>query len=205
MGEGMNRYLRTIIGVVPLSVAAASGATAATVTVGMPGFNPGALIAADSTMGSVAENVTGSINGVRADPWAGTSFEGTGAYTAVSQNASATYFFGGTTNAYSFLWGTPDTYNTLELLLDGVVVDSVAGGGTGIAGFADRQTNRFVTVTSDSVFNGLRFSSGGIAFEYAALQPDLEVVIAPVPLPAAGGMLLLALGGVAVLARRREA
>lgn len=172
-------------------------ASAATVTLGISGFTPGPLLLADSTTGTVLQNVTGTIGGLRKDPWAATAFAGTGLYTAVTRDASATYSFGATTDDYSFLWGTPDAYNTLELLLGGVVVDSVAGDETGIADFADQATNRFVTVSSTSLFDGVRFNSSGISFEYASIE------IAPVPLPAAGGLLLLAMGGIAALKRRK--
>lgn len=193
----MHRPLLTILAGTIL----ASGATlasAATVTLGATGFGPGLLPAAQSVTGPVAQDVTGSVAGQRTDPWGATDFAGTGAYTAVGQGGSATYALGATTTSFSFLWGTPDSYNTLSLLLGGVVVDSVAGDQTGIADFADQTTNRFVTVSSAFDFDGLTFSSSGVAFEYAGIEP------APVPLPAAGGMLLLALGGAAVALRRKR-
>lgn len=189
----MRKILKTILAGTALSFAAAV-ASAATVTVGTTGFTPGTLIAADATTGTVFENATGSVSGLRADPWAATDFAGTGAYTSVSGGATATYALGSTRTSYDFLWGTPDGYNTLVLLLGGVAVDSIAGDMTGIVDFADQTTNRFVTVSSTSAFDGLRFESGANAFEFAA--------IAPVPLPAAGGLLMLALGGLAMVRRR---
>ena len=183
----------------------ASIASGATVTVDPAPFTPGPLTLASSTEGTVNQNVTGSIGGVRKDPWEATAFAGS-AYTSVQANSSATYAFATTRDSIDLLWGTPDDYNFVDFFLAGVAVDSVGGGTTGIANFADQTTNQFVTITASGLFDSVKFrSTTANAFEYATVTPLPIVTPAPVPLPAAGLLLLGAMGGLAGLRRRRKA
>ena len=188
---------------VALSVGIATSASAATITTELvTDTTPGEVFAnpfADDTTGSVFENVTGSIDNVRRSPWEGTIFFADGLYTSVSGGSSATYDFDILQTGLSFVWGSPDNHNDLELILQG------GGSTTTINGAQvqppDAEGANLVTITGVT-FDRLIFSSGQNAFEFANLTTT------PIPLPAPALLLLTgmgALGGVAALRRRREA
>ncbi len=199
------KTLNTILaaGAIALSAGAAS---AATVTFSAL---PGAAIKnPDATLitGNVYENVVGTAGTLRRSPWEsdGSSVTHTAPdawYTSVSANSTATYNVGRSISA-SFVWGSPDTYNTLEFLLGGSVVDTVVFSGLENIDPASFGLNSalatFTDITGD-LFDAIRFSSSTNAFEFANLE------VAPVPLPAAGLMLLAGLGGFAAVRRRKTA
>jgi hypothetical protein len=171
-------------------------------------------VSADVT-GTVYQNVTGSINNVRRSPWQGTggTNEADNAYTSVAANASILYGFGAQYDVATLLWGSPDSHNTLEFLLGGLVVDTVIGSDL----FPDAQkglgaTTVTVTDIAGGAFDAMRMLSTGHAFEFANLTAynspmppsgggDNNVTSA-VPLPA-GGLLLLSGAGLMALVRRR--
>ena len=200
----MTHPIKTLAGA-SIFALCATFASAATVTIGGTAFSPATIDTPTSTTGNVLVNVTGdsfTSPGVdnRADPWAATPFAGVGKYLAVEKNSSATYAFADLMTSIDILWGSPDVYNFIEFALDGVIVDSIGGGMTGIANFADQTTDRFVTVTSNRAFNSVTYrSTFEDAFELAFVTPGT------VPVPAAGLMLLSGLGGIAALRRRRKA
>ena len=102
---------------------------------------------------------------------------------------SATLDLGGLTTEFSLLWGSPDSYNTLELLLDDVTVLTIPGSLFSIPAFGAS----FVSIAAESsaeFFNGVRFSSAGNAFEFSNMG------VTPIPLPPT---LLLLLGALATL------
>lgn len=192
----MTNTFRAALAVAALAVAAPVASQAATVTVGpMPTeskLNPD-LIA----NGVVYHNMVGTRPGEAADPWAGTANEGIGYYTAVLANSSAT-FTEGLGKAISFIWGSPDAYNSVDFLNGGSVVDT--------ATFTGPTSLVTVSNIAGGIFDAVRFVSGGNSFEFAVLDLDApEPDVAPVPVPAAGVMLLTAFGGVAALRRRKSA
>ena len=196
MGMNMRNLLSSVVVGATLAISV-TAASAATVTLGGMAFAPTPVMTPTSETGTVFRDVTGSISGVRADPWAATAFAGNGLYTSVQADSSATYAASG--NSINLLWGTPDSYNFIDFLdADGIQLDTIGGGETGIENFADQTTNRFVTVSSDTAFSFIRYRSvGSNAFEFATVNP--------VPVPAAGLLLLGALGGIAALRKRRDA
>lgn len=61
--------------------------------------------------GTVYQNVTGSIDGVRRSPWQGTGGlkEADNAYTSVSVTSSITFDFGSNLDTASLMWGSPES------------------------------------------------------------------------------------------------
>lgn len=162
---------------------------------------------ADATTGTVYQNIYGSVSEIYRSPWesAGSpiSHNDPGAlYTSVQGGATATYNVGNSTGL-SFVWGSPDTYNLLEFLLGNTVIDSVTlgighnilpaswGTDSALASFSD---------IAGGMFDAIRFSSGTNSFEFA----NLSSTPAPVPVPAAGLLLITAIGGMAVVRRRKQ-
>jgi hypothetical protein len=104
----------------------------------------------------------------------------------------------------SFIWGSADTYNTLDVMArDGVTVlasfsGSMFNGGVGCTLCAD--SNPIVTLTFSGAdqtnFGGLRLSSSQNAFEVD------NFVVTGVPEPATWALMLLGFGGIGFAMRR---
>ncbi|MEX0281231.1 MAG: VPLPA-CTERM sorting domain-containing protein [Arenibacterium sp.] len=195
----MKARISTALAAAVLAIGFSAPASAATVTFGpfpdAAQMNP----TADSTTGTVFENVVGSISGVRRSPWQGSAIDendSTSYYTSVSGNSSASYDFGMSMREISFLWGSPDNYNDLDIILTG------AGGTVTINGTQAQGPvaigAQYVTISDVGLFDSVTFRSGRNAFEFANLET------AQVPVPAALPLLVGALGGLGFAARRRK-
>lgn len=154
---------------------------------------PAAAIAnpiADATGGTVIQNDATDTPKVRIGPWGGA-----GVYTSVSKGF-ATYNFDNVVKSLSFVWATPDGFNGLEFYLGGMLVDTVAGFGVG---FPLALPTVKITDIGTMGFDSVNFTSTGTAFEFSNLS------VAAIPVPAAGLLLVSALGGIALLRRRNAA
>lgn len=96
---------------------------------------------------------------------------------------------------FSFLWGSPDSYNELTFTLDNVVVGFFAGTAvqppTAVGSSFVNFRGTFDTVTF--------FSDGSNAFEWSSMSATA------VPLPAAAWMMLAGLASLGFVARRKRA
>ncbi len=106
--------------------------------------------------------------------------------------------FAGVQKSLSLLWGSFDTGNLLELVLNGVVVGTVAGNQLGLTVGNPGQGAALVNI-SGLQFNEVRFSSSLGGFEYSNLQA------APIPLPLPVAGLVAALGLMGLVRARRKA
>lgn len=187
----------------------AGTASAATVTVadlGPANATPIAFANADAVTGTVFQSVTGSVSGIRRSPWEGTGFLGSGVYTSVSANSAATYDFGPSLSL-SLVWGSPDAYNRLSFFSGATLLGTITGQQvttevkplSTLPNSSPSQGFAFVelALAGGLAFDRVTFESiGSNAFEYGSVSAT------PVPLPAAGWMLLAALGGLGFLRRR---
>jgi hypothetical protein len=167
-------------------------------TTDLGAITPMANPLADSTTGTVLENVVGNQFDpglVARTPWEDSTNEHTGEYTSVQANSSGTWTFDTTMDTLNLIWGSPDDYNDLTITLSG-------GGFSETINGADVQGPVAILASAVSItdvfFDTVKIESGANAFEFANLE------VAPVPLPAAGWMLLAGLGGLGAVARRRR-
>ena len=114
----------------------------------------------------------------------------------------ATLEFGQLMGSVAFLWGSPDSYNTLELLRDGVVVYSMKGN-QGLDPLSlEASWIAIEAQTYAESFDAVRFKTTGNAFEFANINAVDSHSVNPIPLPASA---LLLLGGLGFFARKRRA
>ena len=133
------------------------------------------------------------------------AFGSTGNFAAVLSGGSFTTAFS-PTNAFSFVLGSLDVYNSLTLLFsDGTSTTLMGGNIVGSPTLfdsgsrTDAQTNGVVTYTvaPGQSITGATFASAGNSFEFDNLA-------AAVPEPAMWGMMILGFGLVGGLLRRRS-
>ena len=149
------------------------------------------------------QDVTTSITNVRLSPFEGTSYAGR-AFDAVESNGSATFAassFGqssGTNGTFAFVYGSPDSYNTLTFNLIGGGTLALTGSNIG----ETPQNGYYLTrISGIGAYSSVTFGTGSTnAFEFAALSA--------VPLPASAPMFggaILGLAGLGYAAKRKKA
>jgi hypothetical protein len=114
----------------------------------------------------------------------------------------ATMTFGAPTSFVSFLWGSPDNYNTLTVDTNLGSYNFQSSNLLGLVYNGDQSFASYVGFTADAgeFINSLSFHSTSNAFEVANFS-----VTAPVPEPETYALMLAGLGVVGFMARRRRA
>lgn len=159
-------------------------------------------IAPNAQTGVVDLNVTGSASGAYADIYRDTTLAGIGKYNSVQTGGSLTYdLIGKAGDFFTFIWGTVDDYNLLTVNNTGGGTETIGGALIKtLGGYSQGVANVIVKITADSAFDSVTLTSTGNSFEHAFNPPEL----APVPVPAAGLLLLGAMGGLGAFARSRR-
>lgn len=143
---------------------------------------------------------SGSVTNSNSSPFGDT----TTLYDVVSANGSASFggastgsgSFGAGNGTFSFLWGTPDSFNTLKIFSGSDQLASYSGSQVGAG---DGTGSYLTTIGNLGSYDRVEFTSGQNAFEFAA--------ISPVPLPSGlpmFGLGLLGLSGLAFVRQRRS-
>jgi len=152
-----------------------------------------------------AGTITGSSSSNFRSPFENAATPGSGVgnwaslpYSSVEAGASATYDFA-STSTLSILWGSPDTYNSLEFLLSGTPIETFTGGDLAIQTYGHDQVDFTDTV---GLFNEVILTSQANAFEFADLVPGTAQLGTPIP----GALPLFAtgLGALGMLGWRRK-
>ena len=183
----MDRKL--LAAVAGLGLAFAGSAHAAVLTSAITNL-PADVFTPPTTSTGTLVGVTGSVTNVYASPFG----DDTSPYVSVEAGGSAFYSIAG--SALSFVFGSPDSYNTISFLNTGGVFDTFTTAGTSLSSL----NNYFVTIKPTAAFTGVEFSSSINALEFSN--------VSAVPLPAAApmfGAALLALAGLGYVAKRKKA
>ena len=172
---------------------------------------------ANSTTGNVEQGVFGSVSGERRSPfedfntqvdppaYANTPFTSVSSPSAA--NSSATYNFSSAVNTLTFLWGSPDSYNTLAFY-SGINGTGLLGSLTGNSPILIQTLGHdLVTLqlAGKLAFSSVVFSSTQAAFEFAGLNGTFAPLgPGDTPLPAAFPLFAGGLGVIGFLAGRRK-
>jgi hypothetical protein len=196
------------------AIAFAVPASAATVNVlgtvgnGTAYTNP----APDVATGAYNLDVTGTVPNQYKDIYADTNLAGKSPFNVVKNNdpdpsldaGALTYNLAGAANSFfRLIWGSIDDSNKLTIVYDDDSTEDVFGSDVLAADptLTYATSNAYVKITvGNKSFKSVKLTSGVNSFEHA-----FNPVPAPVPVPAAGLLLVAALGGLGVVARRRKA
>jgi hypothetical protein len=124
-----------------------------------------------------------------------------GSYMAILGGKSETLKFSGQMDIFGLYWGSIDTYNTVEFLLNGAQVVTVKGSDLAapIAASGNQlspDSNAYITF-SNLLFDEVILSSSGNSFEFSN-------VAAAAPEPSTWAMMILGFMGVGFVAYRRK-
>lgn len=171
----------------------------ATPTAGTTVFQDFDALASGTSLGTNANVYANSVGGIAARP----AFGSTGNFGAALGGGSATFMFG-PSSVFAFTLGSLDTYNTLTLLFADGTSQAYIGGqiinglsfpsGNQISGESNGQVK--FAVNGGPLIKGVTFSSSQNSFEFDNLA-------AGVPEPATWGLMILGIGMVGGMMRRR--
>lgn len=127
----------------------------------------------------------------------------TASYLSLQKDGVATVDLHGA-GAYSFVWGSPDLHNFIDVVTSGA--DFTFGGAelaglTGLAANGDNAHSSLFTITAAAgvTLESITFRAGGIAFELA----EAVTSVTAVPEPQTYALMLAGLAGLGLVARRR--
>jgi hypothetical protein len=166
--------------------------------------------------GNFVVNQTTSISGVQRSPYDGTAFQGIGLFDSLNSPAAtnspgiekATYDFTTGASIVSLLWGSPDTYNSVQLW------SGADGTGTLLFTLSGNQLTNpqglgagydFVTLTDQTGTFGsfVLLDNSQAAFEFANVTSPTSVV-PPTPLPSTWTMMIAGMIAFGYMALRRR-
>jgi hypothetical protein len=216
----MKKFLALSVGAVLLVASSAANAVIISSTLGPDSPTPGTTIDFNSnsigttgafSVGSTLFAGTGQVvNGTSPGLWAAPAssavpFVDTTNYMAITANASETITFAALQSSFGLLWGSIDSYNTIQFFNNGVAVTGVIhGDGLGVpinanGDQASPNSNRYVSF-SDLGFNSVVLGSiGQNSFEF-----DNITTVAAVPEASSWAMMIIGFLGVGLLAYRRR-
>jgi hypothetical protein len=168
-----------------------------TASIGSGTFTQNGISFSPTTPGQGGIVVSGTSSGNYADP-AGYA----GNYMAILGGQSETLKFSHSMDIFGLYWGSIDTYNSVEFLLNGAQVGAVIKGSdlkSPIEASGNQlgpESNAYVTF-SNLLFDEVILSSSGNSFEFSN-------VAAAAPEPATWAMMILGFMGVGFMAYRRK-
>ena len=155
-----------------------------------------------TTAGAQSGLYAGSKPNVAISPYTGTSLASQSAEYAVAQpgghSVSITFAAGATATTFSLLWGSVDTFNSLDLdffsgstlVSDLAVTGSEVASAVGGTFAANGMTSAFVSVTDSTPFTSVQVASTGTSFEFVPAVTTVTGVPEPGSITLLGAGLL---------------